>query len=236
MIEAFQQRGVSFTQGFELTEVGPDYFKLDLQDAVRKAGSIGLPTFHSEARIVDEDGRDVARGEVGELLLQGLHVCSGYWGNAEATNKALVGGWFQMSDLARQDEEGYFYIAGRAKVMIISGGENIYPAEVEAVRHTHPAIAAAAVIGLPDAKWGERPVAAVIKRPPAEVSEAELIAFCQDKLARYKIARRVYFVREFPLSGSGKIVKRLVKEQVDRLWPGGIKSRRAFAGSFGFVI
>lgn len=217
LIEAFQQRGVSFTQGFGLTEVGPNCFKLDLQDAVHKAGSIGFPTFHSAARIVDKDGRDVPRGEVGELILQGLHVCSGYWRNAEATAQALADGWFHTGDLARQDEEGYFYVAGRAKDMIISGGENIYPAEVEAVLHAHAAVAAAAVVGLPDAKWGERPVAAIVKRPQAEVTEAELISFCQDKLARYKIPKRIYFLSEFPLSGSGKIVKRLIKEEVERL-------------------
>lgn len=214
LIEAFQARGVHFTQGFGLTEVGPNCFKLDLQDAVRKAGSIGFPTFHSEARIVNKQGREVARGETGELLLRGLHVCSGYWQNQAATAAALRDGWFFTGDLARQDDEGYFYIAGRAKDMIITGGENVYPAEVEAVLHQHPAVASAAVIGLPDAKWGERVVAAIIQR--ADVSAEELIAFCQDKLARYKIPKRIFFVANFPLAGSGKIVKRLIKEEIER--------------------
>lgn len=216
LIETFQKRGVPFTQGFGLTEVGPNCFKLDLQDAVRKAGSIGFPTFHSEARIVDKDGKDVPSGDAGELLLRGLHVCSGYWHNHEATAKAIVDGWFHTGDLARQDEDGYFYIAGRAKDMIISGGENIYPAEIETVLYEHSAVVSAAVVGLPDSKWGEKPVAAIIKRPGADVSEAELIAFCQDKLARYKIPKQIFFLNEFPISGSGKIIKRLVKEEIQR--------------------
>ncbi|MBI1761180.1 MAG: long-chain fatty acid--CoA ligase [Acidobacteria bacterium] len=214
LIEAYQRRDVVFTQGFGMTEVGPNCFKLALEDSVRKAGSIGFPNFHTEARIVDEHGQDVARGDTGELLLRGLHVCSGYWRKREATAAALRNGWFFTGDLARQDEEGYFYIAGRVKDMIISGGENIYPAEVEAILHEHPAIASAAVFGLPDAKWGERAVAALIKRPGAAVTAEEIIAFCQSRLARYKIPKRIFFAEEFPLSASGKILKRVIKEQV----------------------
>lgn len=221
LIEAFQKRGVSFTQGFGLTEVGPNCFKLDLADAVRKAGSIGFPTFHSQARIVDENGNDVAPGAVGELILKGLHVCSGYWRDPDATASAIVvhdhsGSWFHTGDLARQDDEGYFYVAGRAKDMIISGGENVYPAEIEALLHTHPAVAAAAVIGLSDPKWGEKVIAAIVKLPNAQTTEAEIIAFCHNKLARYKIPRRIFFMEEFPLSGSGKIVKRQVKQQIEK--------------------
>jgi fatty-acyl-CoA synthase len=152
LIEAYQRRGVAFTQGFGMTEVGPNCFRLGLEDAVRKAGSIGFPSFHSEARIVDEKGKDVEPDEIGELILKGDHVCSGYWRNSEATAAALVDGWFYTGDLARQDKEGYYYIAGRAKDMIISGGENIYPAEVEAVLHDHPAVSSAALIGLPDVR------------------------------------------------------------------------------------
>lgn len=215
VIEAWQRRGVCFTQGFGLTEVGPNCFKLDLADAVRKAGSIGFPNFHTEARIVDKQGRDVARGAVGELILKGLHVCSGYWRNSAATAAALRDGWFYTGDLARQDAEGYFYIAGRAKDMIISGGENIYPAEVEAVLETHPAIAAAAVVGLPDTRWGETPVAALVKRQGCDIEADEVLAFCADQLARYKIPKRIFFVNELPLSGSGKVVKRLVREELE---------------------
>jgi fatty-acyl-CoA synthase len=217
LIEAIQKSGVAFTQGYGLTEVGPNCFRLSLNDAVRKAGSIGFPTFHSEARIVDETGHDVARGAIGELLLRGGHVCSGYWRNSEATAAALSDGWFYTGDLARQDEEGYYYIAGRAKDMIISGGENIYPAEVEAVLHEHPAIASAALLGLPDPKWGERPVAAVTICKDSIVTAEEIVQFCSGKLARYKIPRQVFFVAEFPLLASGKVYKRGLKEEIERL-------------------
>lgn len=216
LIEAYQKRGVAFTQGYGLTEVGPNCFKLGVADSVRKAGSIGFPSFHSEARIVDEKGRDVERGAVGELILRGGHVCSGYWQNIEATDAALSDGWFYTGDLARQDAEGYHYIVGRAKDMIISGGENIYPAEVEAVLHDHPSVASAALIGLPDSKWGETPVAVIIKRPGDGVTADDIINFCEGKLARYKIPRHVFFVEEFPLLASGKIFKRLLKEEIER--------------------
>jgi fatty-acyl-CoA synthase len=167
-------------------------------------------------RIVDEKGRDVERGVVGELILRGGHVCSGYWQNIEATNAALSGCWFYTGDLARQDDEGYYYIVGRAKDMIISGGENIYPAEVEAVLHDHPAVASAALIGLPDPKWGEMPVAVLITRQNCSVTPEEIVEFCQDKLARYKIPKRVYFVEEFPLLASGKVFKRALKEEIQK--------------------
>ena len=156
----------------------------------------------------------MARGAVGELMLKGLHVCSGYWQNSEATAAALSDGWFYTGDLARQDEEGYYYIVGRAKDMIISGGENIYPAEVEAVLHGHPAIASAALIGVCRCEVGREPVAVVIASDGSLVTADEIIEFCSDKLARYKIPRQVYFVSEFPLSASGKVVKRILKEEI----------------------
>lgn len=217
LIEAIHAHGVAFTQGYGLTEVGPNCFRLSLNDALRKAGSIGFPTFHSEARIVDESGREVRQGEIGELLLNGGHVCSGYWGNSEATAAALSDGWFRTGDLARQDEEGYYYIAGRAKDMIISGGENIYPAEVEAVLHEHPGIASAALLGLADPKWGERPVAAVVACKDSVVTAADIVDFCSGKLARYKIPKQVFFVEEFPLLDSGKVSKRVLKEQIEKI-------------------
>ena len=215
LIEAYQRRGVSFVQGYGLTEVGPNCFKLGIEDAVRKAGSIGFPMLHSAARIVDSTngGGEVAPGEIGELVLRGGHVCSGYWRNEAATTAALCGDWFHTGDLARQDEEGYYYIAGRAKDMIISGGENIYPAEVEAVLHAHPAIAAAAIIGIADAKWGEVPVAVVVLRQAA--TPDEITGFCSTRLARYKLPKRIFFVADLPLSASGKVLKRTLKESIE---------------------
>ncbi|HEX8139644.1 MAG TPA: long-chain fatty acid--CoA ligase [Pyrinomonadaceae bacterium] len=216
LIEAYQKRGVAFTQGYGLTEVGPNCFKLAVEDAVRKAGSVGFPSFHSEARIVDEKGRDVERGQVGELILRGGHVCSGYWQNMEATEAALSGPWFYTGDLARQDTEGYYYIVGRAKDMIISGGENIYPAEVEAVLHDHPSVASAALIGLPDPKWGEMPVAVLVAKQNRALTPDEIMEFCSGKLARYKIPKRVVFVEEFPLLASGKVFKRALVEEIQK--------------------
>jgi len=216
LIEAYQKRGVAFTQGYGLTEVGPNCFKLAVEDAVRKAGSVGFPSFHSEARIVDEKGRDVERGQVGELILRGGHICSGYWQNMEATEAALSGPWFYTGDLARQDAEGYYYIVGRAKDMIISGGENIYPAEVEAVLHDHPAVASAALIGLPDPKWGEMPVAVLVAKQNRALTPDEIVEFCSGKLARYKIPKRVVFVEEFPLLASGKVFKRALVEEIQK--------------------
>lgn len=214
LIEAYQRRGVSFLQGYGLTEVGPNCFILGREDSVRKAGSIGFPAFHSAARIVGAGGDDVARGEIGELWLRGGHVCSGYWRNEEATAAALSGGWFRTGDLARQDHEGYYYIAGRAKDMIISGGENIYPAEVEAVLHQHPAVSSAAMFGLPDAKWGEIAVAAVVRR--GEVTAAEIVEFCAVRLARYKLPKQIFFVAELPCSASGKVLKRTLRERAEQ--------------------
>jgi fatty-acyl-CoA synthase len=216
LIEGYHRRGLILTQGYGLTEVGPNCFKLGLEDSLRKRGSIGFPSFHGEARIVDENGQDVSHGGIGELILKGLHVCSGYWQNSEATAVALSNGWFYTGDLARQDEEGYYYIVGRAKDMIITGGENIYPAEVEAVLQTHPAIVSAALIGLPDHKWGETPVAVVIQRSGHLITSDEIIEFCSDKLARYKIPRRIFLVDEFPLSSSGKVIKHILKEEIEK--------------------
>lgn len=216
LIEAYQRFGVQFTQGYGLTEVGPNCFKLALEDSARKAGSIGFPTFHSEARIIDETGSAVARGEVGELILRGGHVCSGYWQNREATNAALCDGWFYTGDIARQDDEGYYFIVGRAKDMIISGGENIYPAEVEAVLHAHEGVAGAALIGLHDSKWGETPVAVIIMRQGHTATDREIMEFCEGKLARYKIPKRVFFVQEFPLLASGKIMKRVLVKEIEK--------------------
>jgi fatty-acyl-CoA synthase len=231
LIRAYARKGVVFRQGYGLTEVGPNCFSLRPEDAVRKAGSIGFPIFHCEARIVDETDRDVARGGVGELLLRGPHVMAGYWRDPEATGKAVRrGGWFATGDLVRRDEEGYFYVAGRKKDMYISGGENVYPAELEAVLLRHPEIADAAVVGIPDATWGEVGLAAVVPASGAGVENGEpstvlaepgmelteqgteltaqkVIAYLRDRVAHYKVPRRVVFLTELPRTESGKVVK-----------------------------
>ncbi|HZT99857.1 MAG TPA: long-chain fatty acid--CoA ligase [Ktedonobacteraceae bacterium] len=206
IIHRYAARGLQFRQGYGLTEVGVNCFSLAPEDAVRKAGSVGRPVFHSRARIVDGDDRDVAPDEVGELVLDGPHVCSGYWRRPAATAEAQRNGWWHTGDLVRCDEEGYYSIVGRKKDMFISGGENVYPAEIEGVLATHPAIAEVAVIARPDSKWGEVGLAVVVPRTDNLTAEG-VIAFCSDKLARYKIPRAVVFTDALPRNAMGKVMK-----------------------------
>jgi fatty-acyl-CoA synthase len=175
---------------------------------------VGKPIFHSQMRLVDpETGQDVPVGQPGELLIAGPHVCSGYWRNPQATASALREGWFHTGDMARRDEDGFFYIVGRYKDMIKSGGENIYAAEVEAIFRQHPAVADAALIGQPDAKWGEVGLMVVLLQPGHTATQEELQAFCQGQLARYKIPKRVIFADSLPYSPYGKVEKARLKEK-----------------------
>ncbi len=213
LIEAYAARGLMFKQGYGLTEAGPNCFTLDARDAVRKAGSVGFPNMHVDVRVVDDAGRDVNPGEDGELLIRGPHVIPGYWRNPEATAKALEGGWLHTGDVVRRDEEGYFYIVDRKKDMFISGGENVYPAELEKALAKHPGIAEAAVIGIPNEKWGEVGRAIVAPRAGAGLTEDEVLLFLADKVARYKIPKSVVFVSELPRNASGKVVKGELRER-----------------------
>jgi fatty-acyl-CoA synthase len=208
LIEAWSRmKGVVMRQGYGLTEVGVNCFSMTDEDAIRKAGSVGKPIFHSAMRLVDINGNDVADGETGELIISGPTVCSGYWNNDTATDEALKHGWFHTGDMARRDEEGYYYIAGRYKDMIISGGENIYAAEVEAVFREHPAVEDAALIGMPDEKWGEVGLMIVMLKPGKQLTIDELLEFCKSRLARYKIPKRVEFSQFLPYSPYGKVIK-----------------------------
>jgi fatty-acyl-CoA synthase len=222
VIEGFAQRGLVFRQGYGLTEVGVNCFSLAPEDALRKAGSVGRPIFHSRARIVGESNGDVAPGAVGELALAGPHVCSGYWRRPGATAEAYRDGWWHTGDLVRRDEDGYFFIVGRKKDMYISGGENVYPAEVEGVLATHPGVAEAAVIAQPDPQWGEVGVAVVAPRVPGALAADDVLAFLDGKLARYKLPRRVEFIEVLPRNAMGKVVKaELVERFVAAPSPGG---------------
>lgn len=205
--EWIAKKGGVFRQGYGLTEVGANCFSMTDEESVRKLGSVGKPIFHSEMRLVDERGEDVRPGEPGELLIRGPHVCTGYWRNPEATGEAIVDGWFHTGDVARADEEGFFYISGRAKDMIISGGENIYAAEVEAAFREHPAVQDAALIGMPDPKWGEVGLIVVVLKPGRSATGEELQAFCGERLARYKVPKKVVFAPNLPYSAYGKVVK-----------------------------
>jgi fatty-acyl-CoA synthase len=214
LIEAWNKsKGIAMRQGYGLTEVGVNCFSMTDEDALRKMGSVGKPIFHSQMRLVDAEGRDVPQGQTGELLIAGPHVCAGYWNRPEATAESLRDGWFHTGDMARQDEEGYFYIAGRFKDMIISGGENVYAAEVEAVFREHPVVADAALIGLPDEKWGEVGLMIVACKPGQSVGAEELLQFCQGRLAKYKIPKRVQFVEGLPYSPYGKVIKAELRKQ-----------------------
>lgn len=205
--EAYWAKGIVFKSGYGMTEVGPNCFALPDHEMERKAGSVGFPIFHAGMRIVAED-RPCGPNEVGELQIAGAHLCSGYWNNPEASRAANPDGWFRTGDLAYRDEEGFYYIVDRKKDMFISGGENVYPVEVEAAIYQHPAVVECAVIGVADPLWGEVGKAVVALKPGARLTEAELIDHCRRHLARYKVPRSVEFLGALPKSAAGKILKR----------------------------
>lgn len=218
IIEAYQKRGLVFRQGFGMTEAGVNCFAMTSEDSVRKVGSIGRPMPFMEVRLVGEDGRDVPRGEVGEMLFRGPHVCAGYWNNPEATAAAFdAHGFLRTGDLARQDDEGFFYVAGRRKDMFISGGVNVYPAEIEGQLLLHPAVRDAAVCGVEDARWGETGVAFLVC-DPGDAADADLArdlaAFLETRLARYKVPRGYVFVSELPRTPYGKVVKKTLVDDL----------------------
>lgn len=205
-------KGVTVRQGYGLTEVGVNCFSMTDEEALTKVGSVGKPIFHSDIRLVDAQGNDVPPDTAGELLIRGAHVCLGYWNRPDATAEALRDGWFHTGDMARRDAEGYFYIAGRLKDMIISGGENVYAAEVEAVFREHNAVQDAALIGVPDEKWGEVGRMFVLLKPNCALTADELLTFCAARLAKYKIPKQIRFVESLPYSPYGKVMKQLLMD------------------------
>lgn len=235
LIEAYRKRGVVLRQGYGLTEVGVNCFSMSSEEAIRKIGSIGRPMMFTEARIIDSDGRPAAPGETGELCLRGPHVCKGYWQDPTATAAALdVAGWFHTGDVVRCDEDGFFYVVGRTKDMFISGGVNVYPAEIEAELLRHPAVADAAVIGVPHSTWGEVGVAFVVRAAGAATafptpSSDELMDFLASKLAKYKLPREFHFVESLPRTPYGKVVKTELRELFER--HGQTSSKRPNSGN-----
>ena len=214
-------KGGVFRQGYGLTEVGVNCFSMTDEESVRKLGSVGKPIFHSKMRLVNPDtGQDVPMGQEGELRIWGPHVCSGYWRNPEASAESLwydpvdgSGPWFCTGDMARVDDDGFYYIIGRYKDMIKSGGENIYAAEVEAVFREHPAVTDAALIGLPHETWGEVGLMVVVLEKGQAATEEELKGFCGEHLARFKIPKKVVFAGALPYSSYGKVLKGKLKER-----------------------
>lgn len=208
LIRTYQERGLVFCQGYGLTETAPGATFLEASQSARKVGSAGVPVFFADVRVVRADGTDAPPGEPGEVLIQGPNVTPGYWRDPDATGAAFTpDGWFHSGDVAVLDEDGHLYIVDRVKDMFISGGENVYPAEVEAAIFEHPAVAEVAVLGVPDAKWGEVGRAFLVLRPGAQVTAGELRDFLRSRLASYKIPVYVDVVDELPKTGSGKIHK-----------------------------
>lgn len=212
IIEFFQGKGVPFQEGFGMTETAPIVSVLDAAHVKEKAGSIGRPLMHVEARIVDDFDRDMPPDTVGELVLRGENIFAGYWMLPEATAEAFRNGWFHTGDLGRVDDEGFVTLVDRKKDMVITGGENVYPIEVEQVLFRHPAVREASVFGVPNAKWGEEVVAAVAFKPDAAVPPSELIAYCRERLAHFKCPSRVEVVGELPRNATGKVLKTRLRE------------------------
>lgn len=208
--------GVDNIAVFGQTEMSPVTCALDGRDAIRKIGSIGKPIPGVEARVVDGAMNDVPRGEVGEIVYRGPTMMLGYWNRPDATRDAFAGGWFHSGDLVREDEEGFLYVVDRLKDMLISGGENVYCAEVEAVIQSHPDILEAAVIGRPDEKWGEVPVVVVAARPGRTITEEQVLAHVAGRLARFKQPRAVHVVDALPRNASGKVTKHALRARYSR--------------------
>ena len=209
-----REKGIRFKQGFGMTEYGPGLFALPPEDAIRKAGSIGRPNFFVDVRVVDEENRPLGQHQPGELVIKGPSGCSGYWNDPAASAAVLdAEGWFHTGDIVEYDDAWYFYVRDRKKDMFISGGENVYPVEIEQVLYKHPAVLMCAVIGLPDDKWGEVGQACVVLRAGQSASEAELFDLMRQHLAPYKVPKRIEFLDALPLSGMGKVLKRELRER-----------------------
>jgi fatty-acyl-CoA synthase len=213
VLEYFQGKGVPFQEGFGMTETGPSVTLLDADHVKEKNGSIGRALFHVETRIVDENDSDVPTDQVGELVVRGRNVFAGYWGLPETTAEAFRGGWFHTGDMGRVDAEGFITLVDRKKDMIITGGENVYPVEVEQVLYRHPAVREVAVVGVPHSKWGETPIAVVALKNGAPVTGDDLISYARERLAHFKCPTRVEYVPELPRNATGKVLKTTLRKE-----------------------
>ncbi len=213
ILRTWTDRGVMLCQGWGMTETSPAGTGLPPEDNDRKLGSAGKPVLHCEIKIVDDDGNTLPRGEVGELLIRGPNVTPGYWNNPEATKSSFDGDWLKTGDAARFDEDGFIYIVDRWKDMYISGGENVYPAEIENVLYQLDGVAEAAVIGVPHERWGETGKAVLVLKEGAELTEHAVIAHCLENLAKFKVPETVAFIDALPRNATGKVLKRTLREQ-----------------------
>ena len=216
ILRGFEEKfGCVILEGYGLSETSP-VASFNHPDRVRKPGSIGTPIEGVQMRLIDDEGHTVPAGEIGEIAIRGHNVMKGYWAKPEATAEAIADdGWFRTGDMARVDEDGYYYIVDRKKDLIIRGGYNVYPREIEEVLHEHPAVAEVAVIGLPHAELGEEVGAAVALKPGAVAAPEELRAFARDRVAAYKYPRRVWLVETLPKGPTGKILRREVQPPED---------------------
>jgi fatty-acyl-CoA synthase len=210
IMERFWEKGVDFKMGYGLTEATANNFWLPPADVRHKPRSVGYPIMHIDMRVVRPDGTACGPDEEGELLIRGPHVMREYWRRPDATAETIVDGWLHTGDVARRDADGCYTIMGRSKDMFISGGENVYPAEVESVMHAHPDVVEAALVGVPDSKWGEVGRAFVVRRPEAGLTGEDLVEFLGERLARYKLPRAVVFLDALPKTVIGKIDKKLL--------------------------
>ena len=214
ILRAFLDRGIAATQVYGLTESAPVAVCLPIADAWPKIGSCGKPALHTEVRIVDDGGDDVGQGEGGEIVLRGRNLFREYWHNAAGTAAAYEGGWFHTGDIGHQDEDGYYYVDERKKDVVISGGENIYPAELENILAACPDLVEAAVVGRPDQRWGEIPVACVVRRVGGDIQGGDVLALFEGRLARYKHPRQVIFMRALPRNAMGKVEKFTLRREL----------------------
>ncbi len=214
LVKQYHEAGIVLQQGFGMSEAAPSIATLSKELALKKAGSVGRPVFHLEARIVDDDMNDLPPNQVGELVMKGPNIMQNYWNRPEANKEAFAGGWFHSGDLARMDEEGDLFIVERKKDMFISGGENVYPAEVENAIFELPQVSEAAVIGVKDKKWGEVGNAFVALKKDASLTEQDIIEHLRSRLAKYKIPKSVVFVNSLPRNAAGKVLKTELREKV----------------------
>jgi fatty-acyl-CoA synthase len=213
LVEQYAQKGIIVQQGFGMTETGPTVFIIGRDDALRKKGSVGKPVLHTDVCIMDRERNVLGPNEVGELCIRGGNVTTGYWNRPQATSAAIVDGWLHSGDAAMYDDEGFYYIVDRWKDMYISGGENVYPAEVEAVIYQHPDVAEVAVIGVPHVRWQEVGKAIVVAKEGQSLTEEDILEFCRGKLARFKVPKSVAFVKRLPRTAAGKVLKRALQEE-----------------------
>ncbi|MGV3487261.1 MAG: o-succinylbenzoate--CoA ligase [Tuberibacillus sp.] len=219
LLEKCREKNIPIFQTYGLSETASQIVTLSPEYMIEKLGSAGKPLFPSQIKIVDPEGRDCKANEEGEIIVKGPNVTGGYWNKPEATKKAFANGWLHTGDIGYLDDEGFLFVLDRRKDMIISGGENIYPAEVEATILAHPDVVEVGVVGVKDAHWGQVPAAFVKTSREAELAESDIQMYCRDHLAGYKVPKYVFFVDELPRNASGKLLRRYL---VDRL-PGDLR-------------